>query len=252
MATLYRKRVNAIGGVIEDNPLTSSATTLTSSALAAMPALGTDEYFVITLNPDGEGGVAPEIIYVTAHSAGATTATILRGQEGTTGTTFPQDTFWIHAPTAADYDGKGGGSGLIGFKRYAPGVGASTISTSSGSMADLDATNLVVTAIAPPSGMVLVKLSATADCSTAWMAWALRSGTTNLGNPQVAVVGTSQWGMKCVTVPILGLTPGTSYDLKWAAAVSAGHTGHIYLGDSGAGGSLILCEAVMEVWAVNV
>jgi hypothetical protein len=102
MANEIRVRQNFLGGKVDDNPLTSGATTLTSSALAAMVAIGSTQHLPIVLDPDGIFG-APEIAYVTAHSASATTATILRAQEGTTARAHQQDVDWVHAPTTTDF-----------------------------------------------------------------------------------------------------------------------------------------------------
>lgn len=106
MANEIRMRQGGIGGLIEDNPLTISATLLTSAGLAAVSG-GVDSvhHLPIVLDPDGIGG-PPEIAYVTTLTAGAgaTGATgLLRGQEGTTARPHDQDTSWLHGPTPRDY-----------------------------------------------------------------------------------------------------------------------------------------------------
>lgn len=106
MANELRVRQNFIGGMVDDNPLTSGATTLTSAALAALVAVGSTQHLAITFDPDGQFG-APEIAYITAHTTSATTATILRGQEGTTARAHNQDVTWTHSPTILDYPGSG-------------------------------------------------------------------------------------------------------------------------------------------------
>lgn len=105
MSNEIRVRQNFLGGKVDDNPLTSGATTLTSSALAALVAIGSTQHAAITLDPDGLAG-APEIVYVTAHTASATTATILRGQESTTARAHNQDIDWIHGATIKDFTGE--------------------------------------------------------------------------------------------------------------------------------------------------
>lgn len=102
MANELRVRTNFVGGLIEDNPLASGATTLTSAGLASLPAVTSTSHMAIILDPDGRAG-NPEIAYVTAHTALATTATITRAQEGTTGRAHDRDTPWIHGPTVADF-----------------------------------------------------------------------------------------------------------------------------------------------------
>ena len=91
------------GGLIENDPLAIGGTTLTSAALSALPTItASNLYFPITLDPDGIGG-APEIAYITAHTAAATSATISRGDEGTTARAHNEDIRWVHAPTLADF-----------------------------------------------------------------------------------------------------------------------------------------------------
>lgn len=100
MATLFD---NVISGVVDDNPLSSGATTLNSSALANLSAVTGSDIMWITLDPDASGG-APEIVKVTAHTASATSATIVRAQQGTTARAHLQNTVWKHAVTASDLD----------------------------------------------------------------------------------------------------------------------------------------------------
>ena len=103
MANERRLRRDFLNGFVSDNPLLVGATTLTSSNLQFMPVIDSTNYMVITLDPLGVDG-APEIVYVTAHSAAASTTTIVRGQEGTTARPHNQNTRWAHAPTAYDHD----------------------------------------------------------------------------------------------------------------------------------------------------
>lgn len=98
MARLYQ---SFIGGEISDNPLTSGATTLNSAALAAMQAVASPDTMVICLDPDGING-APEYVTVTAHTASATTATIVRGAMGTTAREHRQGLEWVHPITHQD------------------------------------------------------------------------------------------------------------------------------------------------------
>lgn len=104
MGTTLRRRVNFIGGVVENNPLASTGTVLNSMALSALgPSMSGAglEYVPITLDPDGLDG-PPEIAWITDYNQGAVTATILRGQEGTAARAHYQDTPWVHGPTTTD------------------------------------------------------------------------------------------------------------------------------------------------------
>ena len=97
---MTRLRQNFVGGTVDDNPLGIAATTLTSSELAGLQAITAPEIAVLVLDPDA---AAPEIVYVTAHTAAATTATIARGKEGSAAAEHALDTPWKHVPTAEDF-----------------------------------------------------------------------------------------------------------------------------------------------------
>lgn len=105
MANEQRVRFNSYSGTITDNPLLIGATTMTSAELANFPAVTSAQHVPITLDPQGVGG-RPEVVYITAHTASATTATILRGQEQVFGSSAARqhnvNTRWSHGPTAFD------------------------------------------------------------------------------------------------------------------------------------------------------
>jgi hypothetical protein len=133
MANEKRKRQIAIGGLVEDNPLTNSATTLTSAGLAAITGgIGSTEHMAIVLDPDGLEG-APEIAYLTAVTNGAISGTVARGQEGTTAREHLRDTPWVHATTLRDIER------ISRTKIRATG---DKTTTSNGTFVDIDATNL--------------------------------------------------------------------------------------------------------------
>nr|AAO91886.1 putative transmembrane protein [uncultured bacterium] len=79
------------------------AVVLTSAALADLAAVVAPDFKRLVLDPDGVDG-DPEIVHVTAHPALGTTATVSRGQEGTSARQHLADTPWIHAATKADLD----------------------------------------------------------------------------------------------------------------------------------------------------
>lgn len=102
MANEIRKRANFLSGTIDDNPLSNSATTLNSTELAALPAVDSTEHMALVLDPTGAGN-GPEIVWVTAHTGSATSATIVRGREGTSGVAHASTITWVHTATASDF-----------------------------------------------------------------------------------------------------------------------------------------------------
>lgn len=103
MANEKRLRALALGGWIEDNPLAVGGVALNSAGLAAAPAITAADHMAIILDPDGKYG-APEVAWLTLHTAGATSATIARGQEGTVARQHDRDVPWVHTPTLWDYE----------------------------------------------------------------------------------------------------------------------------------------------------
>lgn len=98
-----RVRANNVFGLVTDNPLTASSTTLNSNGLANLPAISsTTQHAIITLDPLRVNG-APEIIVVTIHINLATVVTVTRGAFGTTARSHPQGTLWTHTPMNEDY-----------------------------------------------------------------------------------------------------------------------------------------------------
>lgn len=141
MVTLYD---NVLAGQISDNPLSSGATTINSAAFANLSAVTGADIMWITLYPDASGG-APEIVKVTAHTASATSVTVVRGQQGTTARAHNLNTVWKHAVTASDLD------------RFA--VGVTGYESTGGAVTLPDATLTTVDAISvttPAAGMALV------------------------------------------------------------------------------------------------
>ena len=101
---MSRSRTPFISGTITDNPLTNVATTINSAGLSSLPAIATPDIAVLVLDPTGSAG-APEVVYVTAHTGSATSATISRGQEGSSGRQHASGVSWVHGPTTYDLKG---------------------------------------------------------------------------------------------------------------------------------------------------
>jgi len=93
MANELRARGNLVSGTLSAS-LTNVATSMSSAGLANLPVIDTTNHAAITIEN--------EIVWVTAHTAGATTATIVRAQEGTTAAAHNSGIAWQHGPTALD------------------------------------------------------------------------------------------------------------------------------------------------------
>lgn len=101
MALLTRLRANSQFGVL-DTEADGVTQTLSSPEFASLPVVGAGQFLVLILDPEKENGAA-EIVHVTAHTSGATTVTVVRGREVTTGRVHPAGTVWRHGPTTYDF-----------------------------------------------------------------------------------------------------------------------------------------------------
>lgn len=82
---------------------TAGATTIESASFTSLPAVAGSDRVLLTLDPDGTSG-APEVVEVTAHSAGATTVTVVRGRLSTVAREHAVGTPWIHGLYAQEFD----------------------------------------------------------------------------------------------------------------------------------------------------
>lgn len=98
MARLY---ADFISGTITDAPLTAGATTVNAAILASVPEVVAPDIVALILDPEAAGN-GPEIVHITAHTASATSATITRGQEGTSAVEHAAGTIVYHGLTADD------------------------------------------------------------------------------------------------------------------------------------------------------
>lgn len=99
MARLY---TNFVSGTLTST-VTAGETTIASTGLSALPVVTAPDIAVIAIDPDG-AGLGPEIVYVTAHTAAATSATVTRAEEGTTGLAHTSSTPWRHVVTDVDLE----------------------------------------------------------------------------------------------------------------------------------------------------
>lgn len=103
MANEIRVRADFVAGVLSAGMLTAD-TLMQAFALADLPVVGSTQHAVLTLfRTDATGRVTQkEIVYVTAHSVGATSATVTRGREGTTAQTWLSGDRWSLTTVASD------------------------------------------------------------------------------------------------------------------------------------------------------
>lgn len=102
MANEIRLRRNNIAGTITDNPLGVGATTINSPGFVDLPTVDATNHLLLILDPLEVGGTA-EIVMVTAHTAAATSVTVIRGMEGSVARSHVTGTTWFHGPVASDF-----------------------------------------------------------------------------------------------------------------------------------------------------
>lgn len=131
---MTRIRTDNVFGTTTDNPLTAGATTMNSAGLANLAAVSSAEALII-LDPNRVSG-APEIVVVTAHTGSATSATIVRGQFGTSARQHAAGTEWVHGPIASNAssyataaDDQGDYVPMNGWESYTPTLTNITIGT---------------------------------------------------------------------------------------------------------------------------
>lgn len=93
MANEIRVRGDFVSGTLSAS-LTNVATSMSAAGLANLPVVDSTKHAAIAIEN--------EIVWVTAHTGGATTATILRGQEGTVAAAHNSGVAWQHGPTSLD------------------------------------------------------------------------------------------------------------------------------------------------------
>lgn len=160
--------------------LGTTDTTLSGAALARLPVVAGSDTAAVTLQNPTTGGY--EIVWVTAHASAATTATIVRGQEGSTAAAWASGTTWTHGPTAKD---------VTDPVRYA-GAWATGTTYPQGSLVDRDGTMFLAknTAATDPSQRVATTADLTAiQRSGAAQPWNAAGGYLSLSEGAFGPVG---------------------------------------------------------------
>jgi hypothetical protein len=98
----YDNAVGTLGG-----SLTAGATSITFASAPSFATLTGSDYIPLVLDP--ASGIAPntnyEVVHLTAFTAGATTGTIARGQDGSSAQTHANGATWMCAPVSLDVVG---------------------------------------------------------------------------------------------------------------------------------------------------
>lgn len=81
--------------------ITNTATSFSSAGLANLQVVASPDTMWIVLDPEASAG-APEIVQVTVHTSSATSATIVRGQQGTTARAHLTGVVWRASLTKSD------------------------------------------------------------------------------------------------------------------------------------------------------
>lgn len=158
MANEKRKRADGVGGALS-SALGVGAVAMASAALADLPAVDSTAHAAITLyaaDPDGRV-TAREVVYVTAHTAGDTNATVLRAQEGTSELAWSSGATWVHGPTKRD---------TAAGRLVATSKNGNTVLASSTSWSNFD-TGIDLTLAAQAGDVIEANVSLRADNTTA-------------------------------------------------------------------------------------
>lgn len=212
MANEIRVRSNFQAGTITDNPLTNVATTINSAAFASLPAIGATQHLPIVLDPLASAG-APEIVWITAHTASATSATVVRAQEGTAARQHASGTVWRHAALVSDYDA------VLGYAQVTAGqTGITTVT---------DLTSLSVAVNVPYSGHRVKitgwasMLRSVADGITGFL---IRESSTTLARADAVFRAASEDTTKTVMAVIAPTSGAHTYKLSLERTTGTGTT----------------------------
>jgi hypothetical protein len=120
---MARLRYNGLVAELAGSGLTNVATAITFAAALThsggtnVPTITGTDYIPLTLLDSD--GVPAEIVYLTAYTSGATTGTITRAREGTTGVVHAAGATIVHSPTVRDV-------GFVGCKAVRTATQAAT------------------------------------------------------------------------------------------------------------------------------
>lgn len=135
--------------------------------------------------------------------------------------------------------------GLLAATSYNPGSVTDFQTTST---TDTDAgAALAVTFTTPPTGSVLVRLTALGEQPTVGggVIWSIREGTTTIGRRYITTARVENYDFPGIaSFLVTGLTPGSSHTYKWGHSIASNAVGTSRIRTGG-----VLGQAVMEVYA---
>lgn len=138
MANESRSRAGGVAGALSA-AVAAGDTSISSAGLADLAVVDTTKHAALTVyTADANGRVTKrEVVWVTAHTAAATTATVVRAQEGTTAQAWAVGDKFVHGPTVRDV-----ATGRLQFKTRTSGdvVMNATVFTAVDSALDLAVT----------------------------------------------------------------------------------------------------------------
>ncbi|HEY2767369.1 MAG TPA: hypothetical protein VGI76_03885 [Solirubrobacteraceae bacterium] len=141
--------------------------------------------------------------------------------------------------------------GLLFLKNYNP-EEVATLTTESTTLQAIDATHLPIGPfLAPPSGQVLVKLTAMIENETSSdkVVWGIVDSESHQVGPAGIASPSNTNGVRTIPLVVPNLTPGQSYTWSWAWAVNAGKAlmkaGH----PVSPTWTALATPAVIEIWA---
>lgn len=124
---------NNIAGNLASGGMTSITTTIPFAAIPPLPTISSANYAKVEIDP---GLTTYEIVYLSPYTSGATTGTVLRGQEETSAVAHAGGAVWVHGPTAADFAGGAAGGAFFNNGIFVPpGWGANSQAAAAAALA---------------------------------------------------------------------------------------------------------------------
>lgn len=131
--------------------------------------------------------------------------------------------------------GGGGSSALLAVNSYSPGS-AGSFTTTSATLADVDAANMAITVTIPANGQFLMRLTAFCDIDVNGnqYRWSLRVASSDVSGAG-GTVSRNDSGSSCTLSFIVTGTPNSTVTYKWShsATQTPSATGRIIFGPGG-------------------